>query len=65
MEGPDFPEHAPDGIFESLDEAVNFINKIVEIDFPNGWKGSTYIYRYTLGEKGYEVIFNNLGEAIK
>lgn len=65
MEGPDFPEGAPNGIFESLDEAINFINNVVEIDFPSGWKGSTCIYRYTLGENGYEVIFNNLGDVIQ
>ena len=65
MEGPDFPEGAPYAIFENFDEAVNFINKTLEANFPDQWKGSACIYRYSLGEKGHEVIFNNLGDVIQ
>ena len=65
MEGGDFPEGAPYGIFETSEEAVNFISTNVEQSFPEGWKGSTCIYCYTLGRHGYEEILNYLGEEIK
>lgn len=65
MEGGDFPEGAPYGIFESVEEAVNFINKVVEASFSDGWIGSTVIYEYSLGGNGYKAVLNYLGEKIK
>ena len=65
LEGGDFPEGAPYGIFETIEEAINFIRTSVEQSFPDGWKGSTCIYRYSLGGNGYEAILNYLGEEIK
>jgi hypothetical protein len=65
LEGGDFPEGAPYGIFETVEEAVNFIREDVEAGFPGGWVGSTYIYCYSLGEKGYKAILNHLGKEIK
>ena len=65
LEGSDFPEGAPLGIFADIKEAVKFINEVVESNYPSGWKGSTYIYWYYLGIEGLKGIFNHKGEQIK
>jgi hypothetical protein len=65
MEGGDYPEGAPYGIFATIEEAKNFIEKNVEAPLPVGWRKDSCIYRYTLGGDGYEVVLNYLGEEIK
>ena len=65
MDGSDFPEGAPYGIFETIEEAVNFINKTIEASFSDGQIGSTCIYQYSLGGNKYEAVLNYLGEEIK
>ena len=65
MEGQDYPEGSPYGIFATIEEAKNFIDKNVESPLHLKWREETCIYRYTLGGDGYEAILNYLGEEIK
>ena len=65
IEGEPYPEGSPYGIFETIEEARNFIDKIVESPLHLKWREIIYIYRYTLGGDGYEAVLNYLGEEIK
>ena len=56
LEGETYPEGAPDAIFETLEEAKNYIQ--TRTDTPE----SKRIFQYTIGRDGYEAVFNYLGE---
>ena len=58
IDGESYTEGAPDGIFESLEDAKNYI--LIKVDNPE----TKRIYEYTLNRDGYESVFNNLGEKI-
>ena len=65
MEGQDYPEGVPYGIFATIEEAKSFIDKNVESPLHLKWREVMYIYRYTLGGDGYEAVLNYLGEEIR
>lgn len=59
LDGPQYPEGAPDAMFVSLEEAKEYIKR--ETYIPE----NHCIYKYPLGGGGYEEVLNYIGEAVK
>lgn len=58
MEGKDYPEGSPMGIFSTLEQAKNYLNAKKD--------GTDYcIYIYFLDKEGYESVLNHLGDKLK
>ena len=58
MEGEAYPEGSPDGVFETLEDAKNYV--LYKVDRPE----DKSIYEYTLNRDGYEKVFDCLGRKI-